>query len=39
MNLNTFDDIARDFWFYEDPADEFKNPDGNLAMNLILNLK
>ena len=30
VNLNTFDDIARDFRFYEDPADEFKNPDGSL---------
>ena len=30
VNLNTFDDIARDFRFYEDPADEFKNHDGSL---------
>ena len=30
VNLNTFDDIARDFRFYEDPADEFKNPDESL---------
>ena len=30
VNLNTYDDIARDFRFYEDPADEFKNPEGSL---------
>ena len=30
LNLNTFEDVARDFRFYEDPADEFKNPDGSL---------
>ena len=30
INLNTFDDIARDFRFYEDPADEFRMPEGSL---------
>ncbi len=30
LNLNTYEDIARDFRFYEDPADEFKAPEGSL---------
>ena len=30
VNLNTFHDIAKDFRFYEDPADEFKAPEGSL---------
>ena len=30
INLNTFDEIARDFRFYEDPADEFRIPEGSL---------
>ena len=30
LNLNTFEDVARDFRFYEDPADEFKIVEGSL---------
>ena len=30
LNLNTFEDVARDFRFYEDPADEYKSPEGSL---------
>ena len=30
VNLNTYHDIAKDFRFYEDPADEFKFPGENL---------
>ena len=29
INLNTFDDIARDYRFYEDPSDEFRDPEGS----------
>ena len=31
VNLNTFHDIAKDFRFYEDPADEFKFPGENIV--------
>uniref|UniRef100_A0AAQ5ZJF0 Dynein, axonemal, intermediate chain 1, paralog 2 n=1 Tax=Amphiprion ocellaris TaxID=80972 RepID=A0AAQ5ZJF0_AMPOC len=30
VNLNIFDEIAQDFAYYEDPADEFKFPKGTL---------
>jgi len=30
VNLNTFDDIAKDYRFYEDPADEYKDSEGSL---------
>ena len=30
LNLNTYEDVARDFRFYEDPADEFRAPEGSL---------
>ena len=30
VNLNTYDEIAKDFRFYEDPADEFKDNEGSL---------
>ena len=30
VNINTFDDIARDFRFYEEPADEVTYPEGSL---------
>ena len=29
INLNTFDDIARDYRFYEDPSDELAGPEGS----------
>ena len=28
--MNTFEDVARDFRFYEDPSDEFREPEGSL---------
>ena len=30
INLNTFDDIARDYRFFEDPSDDFQGPKGSL---------
>ena len=30
LNLNTFGELARDYRFYEDPADEFKDGEGTL---------
>ena len=30
LNLNTYGDLARDFRFYEDPADEFRDNEGTL---------
>ena len=30
VNINTFDDIARDFRFYEEPAEEATYPEGSL---------
>ena len=30
LNLNTFGDLARDFRFYEDPADEYRDNEGTL---------
>ena len=30
LNLNTFDEIAQDFRFWEDQSDEFKDVDGSL---------
>ena len=33
VNLNTYHDIAKDFRFYEDPADEFKFPGENWKAN------
>ena len=30
LNLNTFEDVARDFRFYDDPSDEYKAPEGSL---------
>ena len=26
VNLDTFDEVAKDYRFYEDPGDEFRNP-------------
>ena len=30
ININTFDDIAKDYRFYDDPADDATYPDGSL---------
>ena len=30
LNLNTFGELARDYRFYEDPADEYKDGEGTL---------
>ena len=30
VNINTFDDIAKDYRFYEEPADEATYPEGSL---------
>ncbi|XP_031549922.1 dynein intermediate chain 2, ciliary-like [Actinia tenebrosa] len=30
VNQNTFDDIAQDFKYWEDPSDEFRDPNGTL---------
>ena len=30
LNLNTYEEVARDFRFYEDPSDEYKAPEGSL---------
>ena len=30
VNLNTYDDIVKDYRFYEDPADEFRENEGSL---------
>ena len=30
ININTFDDIAKDYRFYDDPADDVTYPDGSL---------
>ena len=30
LNLNTFDEIAQDFRFWEDQSDEFKDVEGSL---------
>ena len=30
VNLNTYEDIAKDYRFYEDPADEFRGHEGSL---------
>ncbi|XP_032232200.1 dynein intermediate chain 2, ciliary isoform X2 [Nematostella vectensis] len=30
VNQNTYDDIAQDFKYWEDPSDEFREPDGTL---------
>ena len=30
VNINLFDDIAKDYRFYEDPADEVTYPEGSL---------
>lgn len=30
LNLNTFSDLARDFRFYDDPADEYRDCEGTL---------
>jgi dynein intermediate chain 1 len=30
VNQNTFDDIAQDFKYYEDDADEFRDQEGTL---------
>ena len=30
VNINTFDEIAKDFRFYEEPADEATYPEGSL---------
>ena len=30
LNLNTFADLARDFRYYEDPADEYRDCEGTL---------
>lgn len=30
INQNMFDDILQDFRYYEDPSDEFRNPEGTL---------
>ena len=37
VNLNTFHDIAKDFRFYEDPADEFKFPGENIVWKKVKN--
>ncbi len=34
LNLNTYGDLARDFRFYEDPADEYR--DNEVIMSLVL---
>ena len=26
VNLDTYDEVAKDYRFYEDPGDEFRNP-------------
>ena len=34
VNLDTYDDVAKDYRFYEDPGDEFRNPpDGASQTN------
>ena len=32
LNLNTYGDLARDFRFYEDPADEFRDNEGTQSI-------
>ena len=31
MNLDTYDDVAKDYRFYEDPGDEFRNPPDGVS--------
>ena len=35
LNLNTFDDISKDFRYFEDPVDEMKSVDGNFEGSLL----
>lgn len=30
VNLNTYDDIAKDYRYWEDPSDEFRDGEGTL---------
>ena len=31
VNLDTYDDVAKDYRFYEDPGDEFRNPPDGVS--------
>ena len=35
LNRNTFDDISKDFRYFEDPVDELKSVDGNFEGSLL----
>ena len=32
LNQNTFDEIAQDFKYWEDAADEYREPEGTVSM-------
>ena len=38
VNLDTYDDVAKDYRFYEDPGDEFRNPPDGVSKKKLTNV-
>ena len=36
MNLDTYDDVAKDYRFYEDPGDEFRQPPDGVSFHFYI---
>ena len=36
VNLDTYDDVAKDYRFYEDPGDEFRQPPDGVSFHFYI---
>ena len=36
VNLDTYDDVAKDYRFYEDPGDEFRQPPDGVSIHFYI---